>query len=190
MPNVRSPGQTLLNFAADREFIAEMDRAAASIGESRSEFIRSAIAERLQAKGFPVPAHLFRPPSRLGKGGFRPGSKPRADGATAPPDPVNPSPVASAPAASEARRPTREEIRAESQACIAAVRSAAEQQARALGRPELAQVFANARLREMAEAVRAGRPLPRPEDPPQTIPPPAHPTDKPDRRSKKTPLPS
>jgi hypothetical protein len=68
MPNVRAPGQKLLNFPAYEDFIKQIDEGVAKSGAGdRAKFVRQAIVEHLENIGIHVPAHLAAPPPRTGK---------------------------------------------------------------------------------------------------------------------------
>lgn len=66
----RSPSQTLLNLYVSDSFLELIDTALPELGyANRSEFIRSAIREKLQANGLRVAPSLAAAPNRVGKGG-------------------------------------------------------------------------------------------------------------------------
>lgn len=67
MPNQRGPGQRLVAFPLDEQFLAEIDEARGS--QSRSEFVREAIYRLLKEKGRHLPAAVVKAPDRAGKGG-------------------------------------------------------------------------------------------------------------------------
>jgi Arc/MetJ-type ribon-helix-helix transcriptional regulator len=70
VPNQRAEGQKLIPIPMKEDFIAQIDSAYARMGYSnRSEFIRSAILEKLERGGFRLPAGIALAPDRLGKGG-------------------------------------------------------------------------------------------------------------------------
>jgi hypothetical protein len=48
MPNRRSPNQTLIAFALNRELLRAMDKACAKSGESRSTFIRQSLVAKIR----------------------------------------------------------------------------------------------------------------------------------------------
>jgi len=78
MPNIRHPDQRLLNLSMSEGFIRELDAGLEELGISnRSDFIRQAIAEKLQRLGIEVPREMVTAPARAGKGG-RPRLRPRA----------------------------------------------------------------------------------------------------------------
>jgi hypothetical protein len=70
VPNQRAENMRLLPFKLKESLIELMDK---SIPESgcgdRSQFIRDAIREKLEALGIAVPQDVAQPASRLGKGG-------------------------------------------------------------------------------------------------------------------------
>jgi len=75
MPNVRAPGQKLLNFPAYEDFIKQIDEAVAKSGAGdRSKWIREAIVEKLESLGIRVPPHLASAPPRAGKNKYPSGS--------------------------------------------------------------------------------------------------------------------
>lgn len=63
----RSKDQTLVAFPLDRAFLASVDEVRGA--ESRSAFIREALAQFLRLKGVPVPEKAAASPDRVGKGG-------------------------------------------------------------------------------------------------------------------------
>jgi hypothetical protein len=70
MPNQRAAGQTLIAFAVDSAFLAEIDSARGV--RSRSEFVRSALYRELVARGTALPRGIQSAPDRVGKGGKKP----------------------------------------------------------------------------------------------------------------------
>lgn len=80
----RSPSQTLLNLYVNDSFLELIDTALPELGyANRSEFIRSAIREKLQANGLKVAPSIAAAPNRVGKGG-----RPRRANLQGRPDPV------------------------------------------------------------------------------------------------------
>jgi len=71
MPNQRAPGQTLIAFAVDAAFLAEIDHARGT--RSRSEFVRSALYRELVNRGTALPRSIQAAPDRAGKGGRKTG---------------------------------------------------------------------------------------------------------------------
>jgi Arc/MetJ-type ribon-helix-helix transcriptional regulator len=66
----RSPSQTLLNLYVNDRFLELIDTVLPELGyANRSEFIRSAIREKLQANGLKIAPSLSAAPNRIGKGG-------------------------------------------------------------------------------------------------------------------------
>lgn len=65
MPNQRREGQMFVGFQADKDLIAELDRARGR--KDRSLFIREAIAAKLRDMGIKVPETLIYPPDRAKK---------------------------------------------------------------------------------------------------------------------------
>jgi hypothetical protein len=70
MPNQRAAGQKLLTVPCDEAFIKFIDENLDRTGYSnRSQFVRDAIAEKLESLGIQVPGGASNAPSRIGKGG-------------------------------------------------------------------------------------------------------------------------
>lgn len=67
MANQRGSGQVLIGCHVDAHFAAEIDRARK--GHSRSDFLRSALYQRLQDLGYKLPEEMKYAPDRAGKGG-------------------------------------------------------------------------------------------------------------------------
>jgi hypothetical protein len=63
MPNVRGKNQTLITCPLDADFLAEIDRARGR--KNRSQFLREAIAEKLNGMGFRVSEDMVFPPDRV-----------------------------------------------------------------------------------------------------------------------------
>jgi hypothetical protein len=62
VPNQRRPGQIFVGCQADEQLIADLDRARGR--KDRSQFIREAIAEKLESLGIRVPERLIYLPPR------------------------------------------------------------------------------------------------------------------------------
>ena len=62
MPGKRSEGQTLIAAALDEELLVLMDSMRA--GKSRSQYLREAIAEKLEAAGHTIPVEWVISPDR------------------------------------------------------------------------------------------------------------------------------
>lgn len=62
MPNQRRAGQMFLGFQADLELVRELDRGRGR--KDRSQFIREAIAAKLEGHGIRVCEDLIYPPMR------------------------------------------------------------------------------------------------------------------------------
>lgn len=60
----RSPGQKLINFSADEDFIASIEEGRKAVHESRSLFIRKAIADKLRSLGIDFDDTQVYPPDR------------------------------------------------------------------------------------------------------------------------------
>jgi hypothetical protein len=65
MPNQRRAGQMFLGFQADLELVRDLDRARRR--KDRSQFIREAIAEKLDRQGIRVREDLICPPPRAAR---------------------------------------------------------------------------------------------------------------------------
>lgn len=64
MAGPRTEGQTLIAFACDEQLLREIDEARRMLGETRSQFIRRALATKLD-----LGTSMIAPPDRAGKGG-------------------------------------------------------------------------------------------------------------------------
>jgi len=62
MPGKRSDGQTLIAAALDAEMLALMDSMRG--GKSRSQYLREAIAEKLEGMGHKIPGEWINAPDR------------------------------------------------------------------------------------------------------------------------------
>jgi hypothetical protein len=67
MPGKRADGQILIGAALDAGMIATMDKLRG--GVTRSQYVRQAIAEKMQAEGYKVPQEWIYAPDRTGRGG-------------------------------------------------------------------------------------------------------------------------
>lgn len=62
MPNKRRPNLTFIGCQVDRQLVLDLDRARK--WTDRSQYIREAIAEKLNRDGIHVPEELIHPPPR------------------------------------------------------------------------------------------------------------------------------
>ena len=73
MPGQHSDNTKLLGFYADLALADKVDEARGST--VRSQFLREAVVEYMEKRGFPVPEELKNAPDRAGKGGPKASSK-------------------------------------------------------------------------------------------------------------------
>lgn len=77
MPNQRAASQTMLTFAVSRTLLDRVEAARADRpGQSRSQFVREALRDKLVALGYAVPAEAVVAPDRAGKGGRKRAGRP------------------------------------------------------------------------------------------------------------------
>lgn len=66
MANARAPGQKLLGFWSDQDFLDAIDRARGEV--NRSQFVRDCVERGLADAGILVPRSVVKAPDRAGKG--------------------------------------------------------------------------------------------------------------------------
>ncbi|HOB32294.1 MAG TPA: hypothetical protein PKH32_05380 [Verrucomicrobiota bacterium] len=69
MPGVRSKGQIMIGCWCEEALVAKIDKARGQ--QTRSQFCREALAEKLRRLGVDVAAEEIASPSSIGKGGPR-----------------------------------------------------------------------------------------------------------------------
>lgn len=69
---IRNPSQVVIGLAIDKSLLALVDAAIPALGETRSSFVRKAVAMRLREIGVVAGDVIISAPSRAGKGGRKP----------------------------------------------------------------------------------------------------------------------